>query len=486
MRTMKAELHPMLVGGAPAEAVDGATIEATDPATGELLGLIPDAGRDDVDRAVGLAQEAFTQWRRVPMNERAAAVSTLADRVLEHAEELAVLDVLDNGSPIAEMRNDARLAAALMRYLAGGAMQVRGHTVPTMAGRLNYSLHQPFGVVGKLVPFNHPLLFAARGVAAPLITGNTLLLKPSEHTSLSALRLGELAADLFPPGVLNILTGYGAVAGDAIVRHPAVRRIHFTGSDLTGRNILLAANADRLSTVTLELGGKNPLVIFADADVDVAVAAAVRGMNFTWQGQSCGSTSRLLVHRDLYPDVVERLATAMEALRPGPPLDEDTQTGAIVNASQLAKVEHYIGVGREEGATLVTGGRRLTHGEFGAGMFVAPTLFSDVTPGSRLEQEEIFGPVLAAMPFDTYDEALRIANGVQYGLTASVYTNDLRTAHRFAEDVEAGYVWVNEVSRHVLGVPFGGVKNSGLGREEDLEELYSYTEPKNVHVNFDG
>jgi betaine-aldehyde dehydrogenase len=486
MIAVTAERRPMFIGGSAAQAASGATIEARNPATGELLALVPAADRGDVDRAVRAAREAFPGWRRVPASERAAAISALADRIIEHAEELAVLDVLDNGSPIAEMRNDARLAAALMRYLAGAAMQVRGHTVPAMAGRLNYSLHQPFGVVGKIVPFNHPLMFAARGLAAPLITGNTILLKPSEHTSLSALRLAELAADLFPPGVLNIITGDGAVAGDAIVRHPAIRRIHFTGSDATGRRILLAANADRLATVTLELGGKNPLVIFPDADPGAAVQAAVRGMNFTWQGQSCGSTSRLLVHRDLYPEVIERLAAAMAALRAGPPLAEDTQTGAIVNAAQLAKVEQYIKIGTSEGARLVTGGRRLTDGAFGAGMFVQPTLFSDVTPGSRLEQEEIFGPVLAAMPFGSYDEALKIANGVQYGLTASVFTGDLRTAHRFAEDVQAGYVWVNEVSRHVLGVPFGGVKNSGLGREEDLEELYSYTEPKNVHVNFDA
>jgi acyl-CoA reductase-like NAD-dependent aldehyde dehydrogenase len=312
------------------------------------------------------------------------------------------------------------------------------------------------------------------------------VLKPSEHTSLSALRLAELAADLFPPGVLNVITGDGAVAGDAIVRHPVIRRIHFTGSDVTGRRILLAANADRLATVTLELGGKNPLVIFPDADIDVAVEAAVRGMNFTWQGQSCGSTSRLLVHRDLYPAVIDRLGAAIESMRAGPPLAEDTQTGSIVNAAQLAKVEQYIKIGLDEGARLVTGGRRLTEGAFGSGLFVPPTLFSDVTPGSRLEQEEIFGPVLAAMPFGSYEEALKIANGVPYGLTASVFTGALGIAHRFAADVEAGYVWVNEVSRHVLGVPFGGVKNSGLGREEDLEELYSYTETKNVHVNFDA
>jgi betaine-aldehyde dehydrogenase len=482
---MIAEVRPMYIGGHHVEASDGGTMDAINPATGELIARIPNATVDDVSRAAEAAQGAFPDWRRTPASVRAACVMALADLVLKHSEELAVLDVLDNGSPIREMRNDAAVAVAFMTYLAGSALHVRGSTVPTFTGRLNYTVQEPFGVVGKLVPFNHPLMFAARGLAAPLITGNTLVLKPSEHTSLSTLRLAELASGIFPSGVLNIVTGEGAVAGNALVRHPRVRRIHFTGSDDTGRRILLAANADRLSTVTLELGGKNPLVVFPDADVDAAVDAALRGMNFTWQGQSCGSTSRLLVHRDLYSKVIEGLAERMEELRSGMPMDEDTQTGSVVNAGQLDKVERYIAIGKQEGARLVTGGNRLTEEMFRAGMFIRPTLFADVDPQSRLAQEEIFGPVLAAMPFDDYDEAIRIANGVPYGLTASVFTRDLAIAHRFAGDVEAGYVWINEVSRHILGVPFGGTKNSGLGREEDLEELYSYTQTKNVHVNYD-
>jgi acyl-CoA reductase-like NAD-dependent aldehyde dehydrogenase len=270
------------------------------------------------------------------------------------------------------------------------------------------------------------------------------------------------------------------------VTHRDVRRIAFIGSAATGRAILRRANENRLKTVSLELGGKNPLVVFPDADIDDAVSAAVRGMNFTWQGQSCGSTSRLIVHREIYDRFVEQITARIDSLRSGLPQDEQTDVGAIVNRLQYEKVQTYIDIGKAEGARLVVGGQTLDHGEYQNGLFVRPTVFADVDPMSRLAQEEIFGPILAAMRFDNYDDALRIANGVAYGLTAGVFTNDLRTAHAFARDVEAGYVWINDVSRHTPGTPFGGIKDSGLGREEDIEELYSYTEPKNVHIKFDA
>jgi acyl-CoA reductase-like NAD-dependent aldehyde dehydrogenase len=397
---------------------------------------------------------------------------------------LAGLDVADNGSPIREMSKDIKVASAQMRYFAGLVFQVRGDTVPTSFDRLNYTLREPYGVVGRIIPFNHPLMFAASKIAAPLATGNTVVLKPSEHTSLSALRLAELADDLLPPGVLNVVTGYGASAGDALVRSEGVRRLAFIGSATTGRAIVATAAAVQLKRVTLELGGKNPLVIFPDADLDLAVDAAVRGMNFTWQGQSCGSTSRLLVHASIYQSFVEQLAERIGSLASGDPTDYATDTGAIVSAPQLDKVLSYVKIGTDEGARLVVGGDRAGANGLAAGNFVRPTLFTDVDPGSRLAQEEIFGPILAAMPFADYDDALRIANGVRYGLTASVFTRDLGLAMRFARDVEAGYVWVNDVSRHSPGASFGGVKDSGLGREEDIEELISYTESKNVHVRF--
>jgi betaine-aldehyde dehydrogenase len=325
-------------------------------------------------------------------------------------------------------------------------------------------------------------MFSAGKIAAPLIAGNTVVIKPSEHTSLSTLRLADLFAEIFPPGVVNVLTGYGAEVGDPLVGHPLVRRIAFIGGSATGRAIQARAAATGVKTVTLELGGKNPLVVFPDADLDLAVGEAIRGMNFAWQGQSCGSTSRLLVQRDLHDDFVAELAERVGRMRQGMPEDPETETGALVNEAQLQKVLGAIEIGRGEGATVVTGGARLMDGGLDRGFFVPPTVFTGVDPDSRLAQEEIFGPVLAVSTFEDEQDAMRIANGVQYGLTASVFTRDLALAHRFARDVEAGYVWVNDVAKHVPGTPYGGFKDSGIGREEDVDEIESYTQVKNVHV----
>jgi acyl-CoA reductase-like NAD-dependent aldehyde dehydrogenase len=462
----------------------GETIEATNPATGETLWRFPRCGPAEVDAAVRAAAEAQPAWRAAGPVERAALVNQIADAVLAHAEELARLDVADNGSPIREMRRDAHIAAALLRYFAGLALQLRGETIPGAHDRLNYTLQEPFGVVGRIIPFNHPLMFAAGRLAAPLIAGNTVVLKPSEHTSLSALRLAELLADILPRGVVQVITGYGEEAGDALVTHPGVRRLAFTGSAAIGRAIQQRAATHVVKTVSLELGGKNPIVVFEDADLDEAVDGALRGMNFTWQGQSCGSTSRLLVHDTIQDAFVARLGERIEGLRSGPPGDEATETGAIVHRRQYEKVLGYLRVAREEGARLVVGGGAVDDPELDGGMFLKPTLYDGVRPDSRLAQEEIFGPVLAAMPFADYDEALRIANGVAYGLTASVFTRDLGTAHRFARDVRAGYVWINDASLHFPGTAYGGVKDSGVGREEGFEELLSYAQLKNVNVRF--
>jgi betaine-aldehyde dehydrogenase len=478
-------ITPMWIGGREAFASDGGTIDAINPATGDITARFPNATASDVEAAYQAGSTASKLWRHSTPEERTAVLSRLAGAIEAHAEELALLDVIDNGSPIREMRRDAGMAVDALRYYAGLTLQLRGETIPTNFDRLNYTLPQPFGVVARIIPFNHPFMFAASKIAAPLAAGNAVIVKPSEHTSRSALRLGEIAKGIVPEGLLSILTGYGQTTGDAIVRHPGIRRLAFIGAADTGRAIQAAAASVAIKTVSLELGGKNPLVVFPDADLDKAITAAQRGMNFTWQGQSCGSTSRLLVHRDVYAEFIERLAESVEGMRSGSPIDEATETGSIVNSIQFEKVQKYIGIGREEGARVVAGGHSLSDGEFAKGFFVRPTVFADVDPYSRLAQEEIFGPVLAAMPFGDYDEALRIANSVRYGLTASVFTKDLRTASRFARDVEAGYVWVNEVSKHVHGTGFGGVKDSGLGREEGIEELVSYTQSKNVHLNFE-
>ena len=480
--TTSSEVRPLTIGGKSYLARSGETLSATNPATGEEIGCFPRCRAADVDDAVSAAKQALPAWRDAGPMARAAAVRKLADLIEEHAEELALLDVRENGSPIREMRKDAFAAASQLRYFAGLALELRGDTIPTTPDRLNYTLHQPFGVVGRIIPFNHPLMFAGGKIAAPLIAGNTVVIKPSEHTSLSAIRLGELSREALPDGALNVVTGLGQEAGDALVTHPDVRRLAFIGSAEIGRSIQQRAATHVVKTVTLELGGKNPIVIFPDADLDLAIDGAVRGMNFTWQGQSCGSTSRLLVHESLREDFVERLAARIDSLRSGMPDDEATETGAIVHRGQYDKVLKYLEIGRQEGARVVVGGGAPEDPQLERGMFVRPTLFEDVAPDSRLAQEEIFGPVLAVLPFQTYEEALRISNSVAYGLTASVFTRDLETAHRYAAEVECGYVWVNDASTHFPGAPYGGFKDSGVGREESFEELASYAQIKNVNV----
>ena len=445
-----------LVGGEWRDSGSEGTVEAVNPATGERLGAFPRCGAEEADAAVAAGLAALPEWRATSVVERAGMVLALADAIAAEGDRLAEVDTLDNGSPLHEMRKDVGATIAQLRYFAGVALHQRGETIPVSHDRLDYTLLQPFGVVARIIPFNHPLMFAATKLAAPLIAGNAVILKPSEYTSLSALVIAEHLERIFPAGVVSVLTGYGSEVGDALVVHPQVPRIAFTGGAATGRMIQRRAAEVAVKTVTLELGGKNPIVVFPDADLDAAVEGAVGGMNFTWQGQSCGSTSRLLVHRDIHGEFVRRVAERIAGLRVGPPLDPTSDTGAIVNDGQLRKVLDYVRIGREEGAELLTGGERVTEGDLARGLFVRPALFDEVDPGGRLAQEEIFGPVMAAMPYEDYDDAIRIANGVEYGLTASVFTRDLTVAHAFARDVEAGLVWVNDTSKHFLGAPFGG------------------------------
>jgi acyl-CoA reductase-like NAD-dependent aldehyde dehydrogenase len=477
---------PTLIGGQRHLGSGGDPIESLNPATGELIARFTRCGPRDVQLAVDAAQRAFPAWAAQPPLARAAALLRLADVVERRAEELAAIDSADNGSPIREMRNDVRIATSQVRYFAGLALMARGETIPVAHDRLDYTLRQPYGVVARIIPFNHPLMFAVAKIAAPLVAGNTVVLKPSEFTSLSILALVDELIDIFPPGVVNVVTGTGQDVGDALVADPRVRRIAFIGGSATGRAIQRRAAEVAVKTVTLELGGKNPIVVFPDADLDAALDGVVRGMNFTWQGQSCGSTSRLIVHHDLHAQFVGKLAERIGKLKVGNPCEDSTDTGALVHQGQFDKVRRYIGLGHEDGGRLVVGGGRPTAPELAGGWFVQPTLFDNVDPASRIAQEEIFGPVLVAMPFRDYDDALRIANGVGLGLTASVFTTNLQTALRFARDVEAGYVWVNDSSRHFPGTPYGGVKESGVGREEDLGEMLSYLQTKNVNVLLAG
>ena len=479
------DFSPAFINGELVPAISGDRIEAINPATGEYIGSFPRCREEDVERAVSTAKQAFRLWRKTHPRERADMLHKLADAVEADRERLLYLDVIDNGSPIREMAVDIDIGVMYLRYFAGLALELRGDTISTGFDRLNYTLREPYGVVARLIPFNHPLMFALKTIGAPLVAGNTLILKPSEHTSLSALALVEHIEKIFPPGVISIVTGYGSEAGDAIVAHRDVPRIAFIGSDETGRTIQARAASAAVKSVTLELGGKNPIIICPDADRDQAIEGVISGMRFNFQGQACGSTSRLLVPAGIHDEFVEQLVVRIESLRSGQPLDRATDTGAIVNEAQMNKVLRYVDIGLGEGSRLCTGGNRLLEGEFARGYFVRPALFSDVDPGSRLASEEIFGPVLAAIRYDGFENAIEIANNTNYGLSASIYTNDLGVAHRFARDIEAGYVWVNENQRHFPGTPFGGKKDSGIGKEEDPGELDSYSQIKNVHVRFD-
>jgi len=473
----------MLIAGELVSAIAGAETVATNPANGDAIGHFPLGDDTDVDSAVDAAKQAFAGWRDLPAARRAAYVLAMADAIEACGEELAVLDTLDNGSPIKVMRGDYRLAVEQMRYFAGLALQLRGDTIPApTAGAIDFTLLEPYGVVGRIVPFNHPLMFAASKLAAPLIAGNTVVLKPAVDTTLSTLRLGEIIATVLPPGVVNIVSGTGSVVGERLVRHPDVRRIAFTGSVEVGQAILRSASEVAVKTVSLELGGKNPCIVFGDADRSAAVRGALRGMNFTWQGQSCGSTSRLYVHRSLFEAFVQELAGLMDAMRMGDPLDDATDVGPVVSRRQFEKVRDYIEAGcREAGTRLLAGGPP----QPGRGFFVRPTLFAvEAGARSRLASEEIFGPVLVATPFDDYDGVIACANELPFGLTASVWTSNLEVAMRAVRDLEAGYVWVNASSAHIPGTPFGGQKQSGSGREEGIEELYSYAQTKNVFVQY--
>lgn len=480
-REIAARPWRLLIDGRLREAEAGRTFADVDPFAVETLANVPDASPTDVDAAVEAAAAALPGWRTTTALERAELVYAFADIVRDNGEELAHLDAIDTGSPISNARFDVDTAVAQMRMFANFALEMKGQTVPASSG-LHYTIRQPVGVVAKIFPYNHPLMFGCR-VAAPLVAGNTCVIKPPEAAPLSILRLGELVMDLFPAGVLNVIVGDGPTAPDRLVRHPHVRRIGFIGSEPTGRAIQRAAAESGVKHVTLELGGKNAMVVFDDADLDKAAAGAVNGMNFTWSGQSCGSNSRVLVQRSVYDDLTKRIATLVEARKVGDPLEDDSEQGTMINRAQFEKSLRYIDIAQKEGARVVVGGGRPAGADYERGYFVAATVLADVKPDATVAQEEIFGPVMSLIPFDTEDEAMRIANGVEYGLTASVWTNDLARAHRVAHDFEAGYVWVNTSAVHYPGLPYGGVKRSGVGgKEECLEELLSYTEEKVVNV----
>jgi acyl-CoA reductase-like NAD-dependent aldehyde dehydrogenase len=473
----------MLIGGEWVEARSGRRMATVNPAYDETLAEVPAAGPEDVGLAVDAARAAFPAWARMHVEERVRHCRSFAAAVREHARDLGMLDAIDSGNPFVAMIDDAKKGAGLHEFFCGLGMEIKGETIPTPGGGLDYTRPQPYGVVARILPFNHPIAFAAGKIAPPLVAGNTVVLKPADQTPLSALWMGHFARECFPPGVVNIVTGDGPTCGAALAAHREVRRVAFTGSVETGRAITALAG---IKSVSLELGGKNPLVVFPDVDVDKAAAAAIAGMNFTVsQGQSCGSNSRVFVHAKIHDRFVDAVLARAAKIRIGLPELEATQMGPVVSRRQYERVMRHIEDGRMEGAKLLRGGGHAPGETLKRGYFIDVTIFDGVRHGMTIEREEIFGPVMAIVAWDDEKAMLREVNDTEYGLCANIWTNDIATGLRMADAVEAGYVWINgHGNKRFKGAPFGGFKSSGIGREHSLDELLSYTQVKNVNVAY--
>ena len=456
----------------------GKTFATINPSTGEEICQVAEADAADVDKAVRAARAAFEgPWRKMRASERGRLLYRLADLIEANADELARLETLDNGKPLSIAKAvDVAKTVACYRYFAGWADKVQGKTIPIDGDFFCYTRHEPIGVVGQIIPWNYPMLMQSWKLAPALATGNTVVLKPAEQTPLSALRIGELLLEAgYPEGVVNILPGFGPTAGAALARHMDVDKVAFTGSTEVGRLIMTAAAQSNLKRVTLELGGKSPNIIFADADLEAAVEGAHMGI-FVNQGQSCCAGSRVFVEEKIYQEFVEKTVARAAKRRVGDPLDPSTDQGPQVDQSQFDRIMGYIESGRTEGATLACGGERVGN----RGYFIRPTVFADVEDDMTIAREEIFGPVMSVIAFKDVDEAIARANNTDYGLAAGVWTRDIKKAHAVANGVRAGTVWVN--CYHVLDTraPFGGFKQSGMGRELGEYALHEYTEVKTV------
>jgi aldehyde dehydrogenase (NAD+) len=473
----------LFIAGQWCDAVSGKTFDASNPATESVIMPVAEADEADVDLAVKAAHKAFREgaWAKMSATDRGRILWKVGDLLLQNVDEIAKIETLNNGKPIFESKYvDVPAAAACFQYYAGWATKVQGDVIPVPGNYLNYTLREPLGVCGAIIPWNFPLLMAAWKLAPALATGNTVVLKPAEQTPLSALKLAEIFQQAgLPDGVVNIVPGFGPTAGAALVRHPMVAKIAFTGSTAVGKEIMRSA-ADTLKKVSLGLGGISPNIVFADADLDAAVRGAINGI-FYGKGEVCAAGSRLFVESSIHDEFLGKLQDRAAKLAVGDPMHPKTRLGALVSAEQMNKVLSYIESGKSEGAKLVTGGERTTVAD--KGYFVKPTIFDGVRNDMKIAREEIFGPVLSTITFANLDDAIEQANHTIYGLAAAVWTRDIKKAHRAARAIQAGTVWVNTYNILDTASPFGGYKMSGFGRELGAQALDLYTQTKSVWVD---
>lgn len=484
---VKHQLHPgkLFINGRAEDAVNGRTIDVMNPATGELLTTVPDGEAADVDRAVAAARASFERrtWRGMDPSKKEKILWDLAEILLKNKEELSALESMENGKTLREAAGaDVEPAIDAFRYYAGWVRKIYGETIPVDGPYLNYTLREPVGVVGAIVPWNYPLQLAVWKVAPALACGCSVVLKPSELTPLTALKLAEYCMQAgIPEGVVNVVTGYGHTTGEALGRHMDVDKISFTGSIRTARALLKASAESNLKRISLELGGKSPNIVFPDCNMEAAVKSAFWGI-FANKGEICSAASRLLLHQDIHDRFLEEMVSRAQKMKVGDPLDKSTTMGSQISAAQMERILGYVRAGIEEGAKLLCGGERDVDGAKSKGFFVKPTIFSEVKPQMKIAQEEIFGPVLAALRFKDPDEAIEIANGTIYGLVSAVWTRDIQLAHRMAADIKAGSVWINTYNGFDTGSPFGGYKQSGFGRDLGAHALEQYTNVKSVWI----
>jgi aldehyde dehydrogenase (NAD+) len=481
---MAAKRYEHFVSGKYTPPVSGNYFSSIDPSNGQAIAEVARGNAADVNKAVEAARQSLRSWRKVEPSERGRILHRVATRILKEADELARTESLDTGFPLRDCLLVTRdVAARYFEYYSGLADKICGETIPVPGNHLDYTLREPLGVVAQIIPWNSPLFDGSRAIAPALAAGIAIVLKPAEEAMLTMMRLAEIMTDEgLPEGVFNVVTGYGPEAGAALASHPDINGISFTGSVETGTLVMKMA-AEHVVPVTLELGGKSANIVFSDANIDLAVMWAMFAI-FTASGQICTAGSRLILDRRVHSEFMEKLVGRTKQLRVGPGL-ENPDLGPLISQSQLERVLNYIEIGKGEGASVVTGGERLSEGSLGRGYFVAPTIFDGVKSQMRIAQEEIFGPVLSVLTFEDEDEALAIANGTNYGLAAAVWTSNLKTAHYLAKNLEVGSVYINRYYPSGVEAPSGGYKRSGFGRVDGLETLRHYTQIKNVVINLD-